>query len=280
MIWKRRPTHSSGDAQWQQAWKQPAPLPDEKKQALLESIHQRLDAGRSRRRLIYISTAAAAAVLTAWMIRSAWISTSQLPPPAEWNNIATTTNKRKLLLSDGSVLWLAPHSSVRINPRFTQQRVVVLDKGTAFFTVTPDKAHPFSVTVNQQQVKVLGTAFAITVKDSIDLHLVVKEGAVALSNARNSIVVHGGEQVHTIQAAIDSIHTAPAITADWWLQQQARLFNIPLGELLDQVAAYYHVQLHTKGIKRDTRVTLTWNFNQPLEKNLAVLNQLTGNTIH
>lgn len=280
MMWSRRKQKPVNDEKWQQALDNPVRMSPEKKQALLQQIHQRIQVKTLyRRRIVYMGVSAAAAVLIAFAVRMVWLN-KQPVPVTEWETASSNTEKRRLQLPDGSVIWLAPHSSMRLYPGFTAQRSVVLEKGTAFFTVTRDEAHPFVVSINRQQVKVLGTQFNISVKDTVDLKLVVKEGAVALSNRQGSIVVHGGEEVNTFGAIDDSIKTIPEIAADWWLQPQVHLYDVPIGELLDNITAYYHVKLNADGVKRKTKVTLTWNFTQPMEQNLAVLNQLTGNTIH
>ncbi|RFM27048.1 FecR family protein [Deminuibacter soli] len=281
MIWKRRKSGTFTDEQWQQAWQQPAHLSSERKQELLGAIHNRIHtaSANGRRRVLYISAGAVAAVLTALIVKFTWMNNSQVPVSA-WDVVASDGNKKKVELADGSVIWLAPNSAIHMYPTFAAKRSVVLDKGTAFFSVTKDQVHPFSIAVNKQKVLVLGTQFTITVKDTTDLHLAVKEGTVALHNQRGQVIVHGGQQVSTVNNNTGNTNLVPAIAADWWLQQEVRLFDVPLGELIDNVSAYYHVKLNTTGVNRLTKVTLTWNFSQPLRDNLAVLNQLTGNTIH
>ncbi len=280
MTWKRHRKHQSADKLWQQAWEKPEQLSPGKKQVLLDAIHERIgSSGHHRRRVLYITACAAAAVLAALVLGFAWLQGSRLPV-SKWNSVVSNNDKREIELADGSVIWLAPHSALRIYPSFTDQRSVVMEKGTAFFVVAPDKVHPFSVAVNKHQVTVLGTRFTITVKDTANLLLMVKEGAVALSDEQKQVVVHGGEQVNTTHSMIGDVHVTPVIPADWWLLPKIRLFNVSLEELLNNIEAYYHVKLDTSGVKRTTRITLTWDFTQPLETNLVVLNQLTGNSIH
>lgn len=280
MIRKRRKNGPEQDELWQQAFNTTGTMTSERKQQLLQSVHQRMNTGSSRRRkVMYISAGAAAAVLTAFVVRFTWIS-NKLVPVTEWNMVASNEEKKKIELADGSVIWLAPHSTVKLYPAFTSHRNVVLEKGTAFFEVAQDKEHPFAVTVNRQQVQVLGTRFTLTMKDTVDVNLMVKDGKVALTNGNRQVIVKGGEQVSTWQATAGTVISVPEVLADWWLQHEVRFMDITLHELLDNVEAYYHVKLSRKNVHRDTRVTLTWSFSQTLEENLAVLNLLTGYNIH
>lgn len=280
MIWKRRKDGPVQDEQWQQAWDNPQAMSSERKQQLLQSVHRSINSGTSlRRRMVHISAGAAAAVLAAFAVRFTWMNNKPVPV-TEWNAVASNDEKKKVELADGSVIWLAPHSSVRLYPAFTTQRTVVLEKGTAFFAVAQDKTHPFSVAINRQEVKVLGTSFTLNRKDTVDVNLVVKEGKVALSNQQGQVIVNAGQQVSTHNAVASSVTPVADMLADWWLQQEVRFLDVPLGELLDNIEAYYNVTLNKSSIQRNTRVTLTWSFTQSLEKNLAVLNLLTGNNIH
>lgn len=279
MIWKRRQKGTDTDEQWQQAWQKPEQLASEKKQAMLQAVYERVDnAAYYRRRVLYISTGAVAAVLVSFVIRFT-LQRKELVPVTEWNTIASNGEKKMVQLADGSVIWLAPHSAVQVYPAFSKQRSIILNKGTAFFNVAQDKVHPFSVAVNAHQVKVLGTAFTIDRKDTVDLDLTVKEGSVALNGKQVQIVLHGGEQVSTFNARASQVQKTPDISADWWLQQEARLLDVSVKELLVRVESYYHVKLHAGKMKEDTKVTLTWDFTQSMEKNLAVLNLLTGSNI-
>lgn len=280
MIWKRRKSGPEQDELWQQAFDTTGTFSRERKQQLLQSIHQRMNAaGNRRRKIMYISAGAAAAVLSAFIVRFT-LTGNKLVPVTQWNMVASNEERKKIELADGSVIWLAPYTTVKLYPAFTSHRNVVLEEGTAFFEVAQDKEHPFAVTANRQQVQVLGTRFTISMKDTVDLNLVVKDGKVALSNQSGRLIVNGGEQVSTLKAAAGAVAPVPEALADWWLQHEVRFMDITLNELLDNVEAYYHVKLDRKNVRRNTRVTLTWSFSQTLEENLAVLNLLTGYNIH
>jgi len=266
------------DEDWQKAWDEPEEMEPSKKQAILGSLHRRMDAQGRKKRLFIIGIGAAAAVLLAVFIR-----TSILSPRIDtdrWKELASAEAPKKITLDDSSVCWLAPHSTIRLYPDFSKQRTALLTSGSAFISVVKDDRHAFTITVNHQQVTVLGTSFTVHKVDSVDLQLTVKEGKVALDNIDGRHLLTAGHQVSTDKGKAGPVQTGNSDAADWWLQQQVRWHNISLEELLDRVENYYHVKLTYGNVNIKMKVTLTWDITIPLKDNLAVLNTLTGYDIH
>jgi len=271
--------NNNQDEQWQQAWDAPEAIGMHKKQLLLNSINDRIDnRQRRRKQVFFIGLSAVAAILVALFIK---LPGGDLPAGKEtWQELASNDSSKKIMLDDGSVVWLAPYSRVKVHTDFAKQRSTVLSKGTAFFSVAKDAQRPFTIGVNGQMVTVVGTAFTIRKIDSVDLLLTVKEGKVALNNAGGNKLVTAGQQVQTTKAVTGLVQTIDGTAADWWLQQQVRLQNIALDELLNRIEAYYQVKLMHGTIKKNIKVTLTWDLTIPLKENLTVLNTLTGLNIH
>jgi transmembrane sensor len=270
---------SNQDEQWLQAWHSPEAMGMQKKQILLNSINDRIDNGRKRRKqFFFIGLSAAAAILVSIFIK----------PPGNgsqaktnvWQTLATTDSTKKIMLEDGSVVWLAPWSALKVHTDFQNRRSTQLLKGTAFFSVAKDAQHPFTIDVNRQQVTVVGTSFTIHKLDSVDLQLTVKEGKVALKNTGGDQMLTAGQQVSTVKAMTGLVQTIDPASADWWLQQQVRLKNITLEELLNRIETYYQVKLQYGVIDKQKRITLTWHLTASLQENLSVLNTLTGFNIH
>ena len=270
---------SNKDEQWLQAWNKPEAIGMQKKQILLNSINDRIDkGGRRKKQLFFIGLSAAAAILVAVFFKMPGSNSNA--PVNTWLELASADSSKKILLEDGSVVWLAPYSEVKVYAAFLKQRNAVLSKGTAFFSVAKDTQHPFTIGVNQQRVTVIGTAFTIRKLDSVDLQLTVKEGKVALNNSSGNQLVTVGQQVSTAQAKTGLVQAIDPAAADWWLQQQVRLQNIKLEELLNRIETYYQVKLKHGTINRNKKVSLTWDLTISLQDNLTVLNTLTGFNIH
>ncbi|OQP44753.1 hypothetical protein A4H97_10350 [Niastella yeongjuensis] len=270
---------SNQDEQWQQAWQSPDQMGMQKKQILLNSINDRIDnRRRQKKQLFFIGMSAAAAIVMAIFFKMPGIDATG--NANAWQELASADSAKKIQLEDGSVVWLAPYSTVKVYADFTKKRSTILAKGSAFFSVAKDAEHPFTIGVNQQMVTVVGTAFTINKLDSVDLQLTVKEGKVALNNPSGNLLLTAGQQVITSQAKTGVVEITEPGAADWWLQQQMRLQNIRLEELINRIEKYYQVKLMYGTIDKNKKVTLTWDLTISLQDNLTVLNTLTGLNIH
>ncbi len=267
------------DEEWQQAWNKPEAIGMQKKQLLLNSINDRIDnRRRGRKRFFFIALSAAAAILIAVFIKIP--GNKEHVAAATWQELASADSSKKIQLKDGSVVWLAPYSSLKVYGDFLKQRSTVLSKGTAFFSVAKDAQHPFTIDINRQRITVIGTAFTIRKLDTVDLQLTVKEGKVALNNPGGNQLLTAGQQIITAKAITGQVQTIDPASADWWLQQQVRLQRITLEELLNRIETFYQVKLTHGTINRKIKVTLTWDMTISLKDNLTVLNSLTGYNIH
>lgn len=87
-----------------------------------------------------------------------------------------------VLLSDGTKVKLNAGSSIKYPVTFLEgsdRKVVV--QGEAFFEVSKDEQHPFIVSLNDLNIKVLGTQFNVSFYPEDDeINTVLVEGAVAL----------------------------------------------------------------------------------------------------
>lgn len=75
------------------------------------------------------------------------------------NNMTSTI--QKIMLSDGSKVWLSPNSQLTYLKVFAMHSRQVALKGEAFFEVTKDHTRPFSIYSGKITTKVWGTSFRI-----------------------------------------------------------------------------------------------------------------------
>lgn len=97
----------------------------------------------------------------------------------------TDTDVRKVILSDGSIIWLKGESKLSYPETFSGKERVVRLAGEALFEVAKDSKHPFVIHTGDLTTRVLGTSFNI--KSTYDhTEVYVFTGRVSVSLARTN----------------------------------------------------------------------------------------------
>ena len=91
-------------------------------------------------------------------------------------------NSEKVILSDGTQVWLRENATVTYPRRFIGKTRQVKFEGEGFFVVHHDPDHPFIIQSKNSETEVLGTRFLLRANpvDSINV-LIVEEGKVRFS---------------------------------------------------------------------------------------------------
>ncbi len=121
--------------------------------------------------------------------------------PAD-RNFATDVGGRALLkFGDGTQIELNTDSAVRYRMT-TQDRMVWLDKGEAYFRVKHDAAHPFTVFAKGRRITDLGTEFFVR-NEQDKLEVALLKGRARLAS---------GAQVATLTPGDDAVATPIALS--------------------------------------------------------------------
>jgi|GEM_PF-1656707 len=122
------------------------------------------------RMAVFMSTAAAAVVMTVLFIRPSAIQSEFYETPVG--------KHRSVVLNDGSKITLDTNTSLVVT--YTREsRLVELRRGQGYFDVTKNSKRPFVVTSSNAQVRVLGTIFSVRQSNS-ELVVTLKEGSVSV----------------------------------------------------------------------------------------------------
>lgn len=128
--------------------------------------------------------------------------------------LAAGAGAATFVLSDGTVIRLAPHSRVALAPESAGRGVRL--QGRAFFSVASDSLSPFTITTRAGEAVVLGTRFEL-MSEGDDLRLVVLDGRVGLGAGRDRIEVGANEVSHIVDGAAPTLQRVPDARAllDW-----------------------------------------------------------------
>ncbi|WP_448678068.1 FecR family protein [Delftia acidovorans] len=144
-------------------------------------------------------------------------------------------------LPDGSRVALNVDSELQVR-YYPRRREVVLDRGEAFFEVTPGPDRPFTVDSGASRVRVVGTAFNVRAGPP---RLVVKvlEGKVQLRPERERaggdvLLLAAGAGVAVDSAGRHSSVVADADSVGDWRTGQVRFSGTPLAEVAQELSRY------------------------------------------
>ena len=94
-----------------------------------------------------------------------------------------TAQRKTIQLPDGTQVWLSPSTLVEYPSVFEGAARKVKLSGEAFFEVAHDASHPFIITSDNIQTKVLGTSFNIQAyHNQKKIAVMVVTGKVKISN--------------------------------------------------------------------------------------------------
>ena len=176
-------------------------------------------------------------------------------------NINTSNQKAKIILPDGSTVFLAPESRISYSNNFdsVSTRDIYLS-GEAFFSVVRNPERPFRVFSNEIITKVLGTSFTVRSfeNDSV-IQITVKTGKVSVYSQTNSnsskeiaskklggILLTSNQQLvyaKTDQTFQKIIAESPTIIAPEVLNQKTAYEDVPLEEVFSQLSKAYGIDI-------------------------------------
>lgn len=196
------------------------------------------------------------------------------------SNLITRTNpsgqKTKILLSDGSTIYLNSASSVTYPEDFQTNRKVTLD-GEAFFEVARDEEHPFSVESKGITTTALGTSFNISTfnrEDKVSVTLVT--GKVKLQQLGNTKALElnpGEESLLAVDEADPKKYTVNTKDRILWIDGVLRFQNTSFSEMVDILQRWYGVTIRITGNPSKDLATGTFDNNESLRNVLHVLSE-------
>lgn len=150
----------------------------------------------------------------------------------------------RILLPDGTKVWLNTASSIRYPLVFPGNERNVLLRGEAYFEVAPDASKPFKVTANGSVIQVLGTHFNVSAyADEQQTTTTLVEGAVNVSKNGNTVTLKPNQQavVDELTGAIQQ-SAANVRSAIAWKDGYFRFDDDSIEELIDKVSRWYDIE--------------------------------------
>jgi len=162
----------------------------------LQDVKQRIRSQRQKGLIRRYSWQAGIAAAVAGIIISSILFLRQQPRHEALAYIEKRTLPGQLLkdtMPDGTIVHLAPKSTIRYTQEFGKHDRNIMLEGQAFFDVTKDAHQPFTVQAGELSVQVLGTRFNVTCYKGVD------SAAVSLVDGKVQVNVPAQKQLYELQ---------------------------------------------------------------------------------
>ncbi|WP_186755396.1 FecR family protein [Echinicola salinicaeni] len=204
--------------------------------------------------------------------------------PIETHAVVTKSNpagqKSKIILPDGTKVYLNAESTIRYQKGFKTNRQVELE-GEAYFDVFSDKEHPFSVKSKGLVTEALGTAFNIQAyKDSPITEVALTHGKVRvedISGNRSGELIPG-EAI--ISEGADNDFRKEKIDVEkvlLWKEGILHFDDDTFEEVVRTLERWYNVEIHIEGeYDKGFLCSGTFDKNEYLDNVLNILGHSIG----
>lgn len=198
--------------------------------------------------------------------------------PLEFIEHETLPGQRKrITLSDGSIITLSHASRIRYPKHFEKHERVLTLQGQAFFEVESDSLRPFIVHADQFSVEVLGTSFDVQSYEGEDYHdVTVATGKVRVSGtdtiADEKWHLAPSERVrYHVQNASAELLSVDLEESLSWMQGRLALRDRSLGEIARHIERWYGVEVQIQNRSLEHRKFSLVLENEPLERVLRMM---------
>lgn len=151
----------------------------------------------------------------------------------------------KLILADGTKVWLDAASSITYPTAFAGKTRQVSISGQAYFEVVHNAAMPFEVKVQGQTIRDIGTAFNINAyTDEPTTKITLVSGAVAVGGPGNMIELRRtGQQAEYKDGQQQPVHDADLTSVLAWKNGLFYLTSADIATVMRQVGRWYDVDI-------------------------------------
>jgi transmembrane sensor len=189
-------------------------------------------------------------------------------------------SKQKVLLPDGTNVWLNNNSTLRYPEIFSAQTRGVFLEGEGYFEVVRNPEKPFIIHAGNSTTQVFGTAFNVRALSSEgEIIVTVTSGKVSFSGldlASRIYLIKGEQGILTYEQQIVKKSTTDVNFLSW--QTGKIIFkNTPFEEVAKVLSRHYHTSITIDGGLSQCRLTSTFE-NQSLQDvldELAAIQEMT-----
>lgn len=178
----------------------------------------------------------------------------------------------KLVLPDGTKVWLNSESSIRYPAVFPGKERRVFVTGETFFEVAKDKSKPFRVVAGDVTVEALGTQFNVNAYNNEPfVAATLVEGSVMITKGSQENIIKPGQQAQLSENNFEivNVETDDVIA---WKNNQFKFTKTPIDVIMRQIERWYDADVVFQD-KVDLHLNATIDRDVPVSKLLHILEE-------
>lgn len=176
--------------------------------------------------------------------------TKQNTPKILYNTVNTPRGGQyRIVLPDGTKVWLNSISSIKFPTEFTEKERKVEITGEVYFEVAHNPARPFEVKHNDISVRVLGTHFNVnTYEDEPDVRVTLLEGAVQVAdNYKQTVLKPGQQAVIADNSSINILNNVSVDEVVAWKDGKFLFNRTSVESVMRMLSRWYDMEYEIKG---------------------------------
>lgn len=262
---------------------------DEQVKAEMKNTYKKLSTPtRPSKKAIYIAIAAACIIpILLFTVHKTYDSKSGILSAHQ--QIITIYNLEKtksVLLPDSSIIILGPDSYLLYPETFGTDKRTISLIGEAFFDVRKNPQKPFIVNTGEINTTVLGTSFKIDSRANQPIVISVVTGRVKVSEEEADKeevlgILLPGKQLHYSPTANVQINDFDIEDIGAWRKGILSYHDTPFRLVLNNLSDWYDTDIKLASPELgEKKINLTIDGNEPIEKTLNLICQMTGLNYH
>ncbi len=195
-----------------------------------------------------------------------------------------------ITLADGTKVYMYAGSRLTYPVVFSGKERRVYLEGEAYFKVTKDKEHPFVISTDKAEAKVLGTELNVSCYKGEPCHVALLTGSVLVSDkkATRSVKLIPGQGVTVKENSPLAMSAENMDTYTYWLQGFIYYDDAPLAEVTKNIGRWYNVNVvFDNEALKNLKLRYFCQRSESLERAVELLNSygrfkaiIEGETLH
>lgn len=184
--------------------------------------------------------------------------------------------RSRVLLPDGSEVFLAADSKLSFPEKFAAGSRELKLEGSAFFEVTKNPNRPFIIHTGTVQTKVLGTSFKIEAIKGQPVKVAVATGKVRvddfLKTGTKALAVLMPGQMLSYDQHMPRVEDTDIAELQSWKKARLNFHNQSLLEITTELERWYDVRIrYEQSLKSKEKISVMLQVDMPLQKIMKVL---------